>query len=75
MIMKVSTQVKILNTKNYYEYLKRDSMFIKELNRGEINFVKFDEFVKNKYTLKIGDRVNKALENAENITNLLNLLK
>lgn len=73
--MKVSTQVKILNVKNYYEYLKRDSMFIKELNRGEINFVKFDEFVKNKYTLKIGDRVNKALENVENITNLLNLLK
>jgi hypothetical protein len=73
--MKVSTQIKILNTKNYYEYLKRDSMFIKELNRGEINFVKFDEFVKNKYTLKIGDRVNKALENVENITNLLNVLK
>ncbi len=73
--MKVSTQIKILNTKNYYEYLKRDSMFIKELNRGEIYFVKFDEFVKNKYTLKIGDRVNKALENAENITNLLNVLK
>ena len=73
--MKVSTQIKILNTKNYYEYLQRDSMFIKELNRGEINFVKFDEFVKNKYTLKIEDRVNKALENAENITNLLNLLK
>ena len=73
--MKVSTQIKILNTKNYYEYLKRDSMFIKELNRGEINFVKFDEFVKNKHTLKIGDRVNKALENVENITNLLNVLK
>lgn len=73
--MKVSTQVKILNVKNYYDYLKRDSMFIKELNRSEINFVKFDEFVKNKYTLKIGDRVNKALENVENITNLLNVLK
>ena len=73
--MKVSTQIKILNTKKYYEYLKRDSMFIKELNRSEINFVKFDEFVKNKYTLKIGDRVNKALENVENITNLLNVLK
>jgi len=73
--MKVSTQVKILNAKNYYDYLKRDSMFIKELNRGEINFVKFDEFVKNKYTLKIGDRVNKALENVENITNLFNVLK
>ncbi len=73
--MKVSTQVKILNVKNYYDYLKRDSMFIKELNRGEINFVKFDEFVKNKYTLKIGDRVNKALENVENITNLFNVLK
>ena len=73
--MKVSTQVKILNVKNYYDYLKRDSMFIKELNRSEINFVKFDEFVKNKYTLKIGDRVNKALETVENITNLLNVLK
>lgn len=73
--MKVSTQIKILNTKNYYEYLKRDSMFIKELNRSEINFVKFDEFVKEKYTLKMGDRVNKTLENIENITNILNVLK
>lgn len=73
--MKVSTQIKILNTKNYYEYLKKDSMFIKELNRSEINFVKFDEFVKEKYTLKMGDRVNKTLENIENITNILNVLK
>jgi hypothetical protein len=73
--MKVSTQIRILNTKNYYEYLKKDSMFIKELNRSEINFVKFDEFVKEKYTLKMGDRVNKTLENIENITNILNVLK
>ena len=73
--MNVSTQIKILNTKNYYEYLKKDSMFIKELNRSEINFVKFDEFVKEKYTLKMGDRVNKTLENIENITNILNVLK
>ena len=73
--MKIFTQLKILNTKNYYNYLKDNSLFIKELNRGERNFVLFDEYVKEKYTLKLSSRVNKALENVENITNFLNLLK
>ena len=50
-------------------------MYIKELNRSELNYVKFDEYVKNKYTLRLSDRVNKVLDNVDNISNMLNLLK
>ena len=73
--MKVSTQLKLSNTKNYYNYLKDNSLFIKELNRSEINYKLFDEYVKNKYTLKLGDRLNKTLNNIENVSSFLNLLK
>ena len=73
--MKISMQLKLSNTKNYYNYLKDNSLFIKELNRSEINYKLFDEYVKNKYTLKLGDRLNKALNNIENVSSFLNLLK
>ena len=73
--MKVSTQLKLLNTKNYYRYLKENSIFIKDLNRGEFNFIVFDEFVKNKYTLKLSDKASKLFDDIDNIKNLLDMLK
>ena len=73
--MKISTQVKIMNTKNYYHYLKENSFFIKYLNRSEINYKRFDEYVKEKYSLKISDRITKSIDNIENISNVLSMLK
>ena len=73
--MKISTQLKILNNKNYYNYLKNNSLFIKELNRSENNYKIFDEYIKDKYTLKVSDRINKMLDNVDNISSMLNLLK
>ena len=73
--MKISTQIKVLNTKNYYNYLKDNSMFFKELNRGEYNFALFDKYVKKKYSLMLSDRINKALESVGNIYDFVNLIK
>ena len=73
--MNIITQYKILNTNKYYEYLKENSMFIKDLNRSSVNYKIFDDYIKNKYTLRISDRLNKILENVDNVSNLLNLLK
>ena len=73
--MKISTQLKILNNKNYYNYLKNNSLFIKELNRSENNYKIFDEYIKEKNTLKVSDRINKMLDNVDNISSMLNLLK
>ena len=73
--MKISTQLKILNNKNYFNYLKDNSFFIKDLNRSELNYKLFDEYVKNKYTLKISDRINKVFDNVDNLSNMLNLFK
>lgn len=67
--------MKIINTKDYYKYLKENSNLTKELNRHERNFYKFDSYVKNRYSLKISDKLNKAIDNIDNITNILNLLK
>ncbi len=73
--MKVSLQLKILNTKNYFNYLKDNSFFIKDLNRSELNYKIFDEYIKNKYTLKISDKVNKMFDNIDNISNVLSMFK
>ena len=73
--MKISTQLKILNTKNYYNYLKDNSFFIKDLNRNELNYKLFDDYLKNKYTLRISDRINSAFDNMDKISNVLSLFK
>ncbi len=73
--MNIKIQNKILNTKNYYVYLKDNSMFIKNLNRSVNNYKLFDEYIKNKYTLKLSDRLNKALDSVEDIYNVLSMLK
>ncbi len=73
--MKISLQLKISNTKNYYNYFKDNSFFIKDLNRSEQNYKIFDEFIKNKYTLKISDKISKSIDNIDNISNVLSMLK
>ena len=49
--MELELQYKIKNTKNYYNYLKENSYYIKRLNRNSKEFSSFDNFVKDKYGL------------------------
>ena len=73
--MMIPIQMKILNTKNYYKYLKENSSFIKDLNRSYKNINKFIEFVKDKYQLRINDKISNAIDNIDMISNVLKVLK
>ena len=72
--MTLNTQMKILNTKNYYQYFKENSNWIKELNRDENNIKNFIEFIKDKYSLKLTDRIENIINGAETLSNVLEIL-
>ena len=73
--MTINTQMKILNTKKYYQYLKENSNWIKELNRDEKNISKFIDFIKDKYSLIVTDRLSSAIDGINTLQNVLNVLK
>ena len=73
--MELDLQYKIRNTKNYYNYLKENSWWIKDLNRDKNNFKKFSEYLKGKYELKVSDKINSAIDNINIISSLLNAIK
>ncbi len=73
--MELDLQYKIRNAKNYYNYLKENSWWIKDLNRDKNNFKKFSEYLKDKYELKVSDKINSAIDNINIISTLLNAIK
>lgn len=67
--------MKILNTKNYYQYLKENSNWFKELSRDDNNIYKFIEFTKDKYKLRATDKLSNAIDSIDLISNVLSVLK
>ena len=63
--MELDLQYKIENTKNYYNYLKENSYYIKKLNRNKNEFENFSNFVKDKYGLRVTDRISKTIDNID----------
>ena len=61
--MELDLQYKIKNTKNYYNYLKENSYYIKKLNRNKNEFENFSNFVKDKYGLRVTDKISKTIDN------------
>lgn len=75
MPMELELQYKIKNTKNYYQYLKENSYFIKRLNRDSNEINSFSEFVKDKYNLRVTDKISKTIDNIDLLSTLLNAIK
>lgn len=73
--MEIDLQYKIKNTRNYYKYLKENSWWFKDLNRDKNNFTKFNEYIKNKYELKVTDKLSNMIDNIDLISTLLNTIK
>lgn len=73
--MELNLQYKIKNTKNYYNYLKDNSWWIKKLNRNPNSFNEFNEYIKDKYELRTTNKISKAIDNIDLISTLLNSLK
>lgn len=62
------------NAKSYRQ-LKENSYYFKELNRGAIDYKKFNEDMKIKYKERVTDKINNVVENMDLITSVLDVLK
>lgn len=68
-------QNKIFQDNKMAELLKHNSYWYKELNRNSDNYQNFINDMKEKYHLKVTDRINDAIDNIDLISNILQSLK
>ena len=73
--MEINLQYKIKNTKGYYEYLKDNSWWIKNLSRNPDSFNDYQNYLKDKYELRTSDKISKAIDNIDLISSLLSTIK
>ncbi|MDY3948237.1 MAG: hypothetical protein SOZ04_02670 [Bacilli bacterium] len=73
--MEINLQYKIKNTKGYYEYLKDNSWWIKNLSRNPNSFNDYQNYLKDKYELRTSDKISKAIDNIDLISSLLSAIK
>lgn len=73
--MEINLQYKIKNTKGYYEYLKDNSWWIKNLSRNPNIFNEYQNYLKDKYELRTSDKISKAIDNIDLISSLLSAIK
>lgn len=58
----------------YYDYLKQNSYFIKNLIRNPAFYKTFKKIIKEKYHLRITDKINTAIDDIELISNIINTI-
>ncbi len=58
----------------YYDYLKENSYFIKDLIRNPNNYKIFKKYIKEKYQLRPQDKLNNVLEDINLISDILNTI-
>ena len=73
--MHLESQYTIKNTKNYYAYLKENSWWIKRLNRNPNEYLELTNYFKDKYSLRVTDKISKTIDNIDLISTLLSAIK
>lgn len=73
--MDLYLQQKLKEDPKIDEYLKQNSFWFKELNRDSENYKNFLKFIKEKYQLKMSDRLIKTIDNIDLISGILDTLK
>lgn len=66
---------KLLESPEYYNYLKENSEWIKVLKKYPEKYKDFIKFVKEKYKLRVKDKVNNTLNNVNMLSDVLSSLK
>ncbi len=59
---------------NYYEYLKENSYLIKPLLRNPLFYKEFKNIIKDRYHLRITDRINTAIDDIDIISSIIDTL-
>lgn len=73
--MQLHDQIAFKQDEKNYIYLKNNSYFFKELNRGVIDYKRFDSEMKIKYKERTTDKLNSVMDNIDLISSVLNVLK
>lgn len=63
-----------LHKDGYYKYLKENSYFIKELIRNPAYYKEFKKIIKEKYHLRITDKLQTAIDDIELISNIISTI-
>lgn len=73
--MTLDIQFKINSNPNYQRFIRENPIWYKILNRDPLEFKNFVSEVKDKYELKVSDRINRMLDNINTIQTFFNVLK
>lgn len=58
-----------------YDYLKQNSFYIKDLNRNPLLYSTFKEYIKDKYHLRITDKVESIINDIETVSDIMKVIK
>lgn len=73
--MELEIQQKLREDKKMYAYLKENSEWMKLLNRNKDHYQNFINEMKEKYKLRVTDKVSDAIDNIDLISTVLSSLK
>jgi len=59
----------------YYDYLKDNSFFVKDFYRDINSYIGFKKFIKDKYHLKITDKISNIIDDIELVSSVVDTLK
>lgn len=58
-----------------YDYLKQNSFYIKDLNRNPFLYTQFKEYIKDKYHLRLTDKVEGIINDIETVSDIMKVIK
>lgn len=73
--MNVILQKKLMEEPKMALLLKQNSYWIKNLNRSEEHYKEFVNAMKNKYNLRVTDKISEAIDQIELVSSILETLK
>lgn len=70
-------QIVLANIKKdkMYDYLKQNSFYIKDLNRNPLLYTQFKEYIKDKYHLRLTDKVEGIINDIETVSDIMKVIK
>ena len=72
--MQINIQMKLKNDVKMLGYLRENSYWYKELNRNSNNYKNFVTAMKEKYKVRVTDKIGDAMDNVEMVSSILNVL-
>lgn len=73
--MRLFNIINFKEKQDLYNLLKLNSSYIKDLNRGTMDYKGFDNIMKTKYKKRTTDKVSSIIDNMDLVSSVLDILK